>query len=408
MDPVTKWQQAILLIKHFATGLLIPVLNVLLLQKGATLQTLPLLLAIFSVTVVCMELPSGIFADMFGRKMAFLLSCVMHTIAIVMLFAGNHIAWLVSAMIFCGLGRAFSSGSLDALFIDQAMHRLGDNVLAKVTARLMVLEGVGFAAGSIAGGFLASVTHTYLSNLAVQAFLYMTLFVICLRVVSEHPIVQTKQRVSLKSHLNQGKQVVLSSRRFTWLLMGVLVVGFFLSTVETYWQSNFIRLSKSDNIAWMLGFITFTGFVTVILGSTFGQRFMDRYKSKWWIIYTIGRMLFGVSIVVLAIQGTVGGFVAGYVIVYMFLGINSVVETTLLNKMTPASMRASMLSLSSLIAQIGMILAAVFSSLLVGIVGSSGIWVTAGVLMGGYALAMVFSIRGKESVVRGSRLPENQ
>jgi MFS family permease len=390
-----------MLIKHLATGLSIPVLNVFLLQKGATLQTLPLLLAIFSVTVVCMELPSGIFADMYGRKKAFLLSCVMHTIAVMLMLTGNHIAWLVMAMVFYGLGRAFSSGSLDALFIDQAINRLGDNILAKATARLMILEGVGFAAGSVAGGVLASVTRTYLANLIAQIVLYILLFVLSVRMISEQPIRASTQRSSLKSHLLQGKQVVRSSRSFILVLTGVLLVGFFLGTIESYWQSTFMKLSKTDNIAWMLGLITFIGFATVIFGSTVGQKWMDKNRTRWWILYTACRILFGVAIVAFAVQGTVGGFITGYVIVYMFLGINSVVESTLINKMTPAAMRASMLSLSSLIAQIGMIAAALFSSILVGIIGAAGIWMVAGSLMGGYALFVGFFTQAAGSISKG-------
>jgi MFS family permease len=401
---LTKPQQAMMFIKHFATGLLIPVLNILLLQKGATLQTLPLLLATYSVTVVCLELPSGIFADMYGRKAVFLLSCVLKTIAVLLLSVGGNLAWLIFTMIFYGSGRAFSSGSLDALFIDQAMDRWGDSILAKVTARLTVLEGVGFAVGSICGGFLASVTRTYLSNLAVQVLLNVILFVVCLFLVSESPTVLSEQRPSIRDHLNQGKRLVLSSRNFTLILMGVLIVGFFLSTIETYWQPTFITLSKRDNILWMLGLITFTGFSTTILGSTLGQRLMDRFINKWWAAYNICRVSFGISIIVFALQTTTGGFVAGYIIVYLFLGINSVVETTIINKLTPANMRASILSLSSLMAQIGMLFASLFSSLLVIPLGVSGVWIAAGILMGGYAVIVVIVTKDKKSAVQEASL----
>jgi len=267
----------------------------------------------------------------------------------------------------------------------------------------MLLEGLGFAVGSVAGGVLASVTRSYLSNLVVQALLYVVLFFVCLRVVSEQSSGPVKHRPSLRSHLEQGKQVVLSSRKFSLILVGVILVGFFLSTVETYWQPAFMKITKSDNIAWMLGLITFIGFFTVIFGSAFGQKLLDKFQTKWWGIYIAVRILFCVSIVALAVQGTAGGFVIGYVIVYMCLGINNVVESTLINKLTPANMRASMLSLSSLIAQIGMIAAAIFSSILVGIIGSSGIWIVSGSLLGVCTLIVAVAAKGS----KGSRISQN-
>lgn len=392
---MTKLQQSIMLIKHIATGLMIPILSVLLLQKGATMQTLPLLFATFSVTVACMEVPSGIFADMYGRKQVFLMSCVLQIIAALLLFFAVNPGSMALAMVFFGSGRAFSSGSLDALFIDQAMDHQGENILAKVTAQLAILEGVGFAAGSIAGGFIASVTNTYLSNLIVQFLLNITLVLICLLFVQEQPAAHAEQQRSLRDHLKEGKQLVLSSRRFILIFISVFVAGFAMSTVETYWQPTFANLSKMNNVAWALGLITFAGFITAILGSTLGQMLMDKFKGMWWIIYNICRTSLGVTFIIYALQESISGFLTGYGVIYLFIGINSVAETTIINKWTPGRMRASVLSLSSLITQIGVLVASVLSSLLVVYLGVSGIWAISGILVGGYALILIFAVKDR-------------
>jgi len=392
---MTKLQQSIMLVKHIATGLMIPILSVLLLQKGATMQTLPLLFATFSVTVACMEVPSGIFADMYGRKKVFIMSCVLQIIAVSLLFFAGNPGSMALAMVFFGSGRAFSSGSLDALFIDQAMDRQGENILVKVTAQLAILEGVGFAAGSIAGGFIASVTNTYLSNLIVQFLLNITLVLICLLFVQEQPAAHAEQQRSLRDHLKEGKQLVLSSRRFILIFISVFVAGFAMSTVETYWQPTFANLSKMNNVAWALGLITFAGFITAILGSTLGQMLMDKFKGKWWIIYNICRTSLGVTFIIYALQESISGFLTGYGVIYLFIGINSVAETTIINKWTPGRMRASVLSLSSLITQIGVLVASVLSSLLVVYLGVSGIWAISGILVGGYALILIFAVKDR-------------
>lgn len=141
-------------------------------------MALPLVLSIYSLTVLCLELPSGIFADMYGRKKVFLLSCVFLFISFSLLFAANNIIYLIFAMIFLGLSRAFSSGSLDALFIDQALAMHGENCLTKVTARLAFLESSGLALGGIAGGFLSYITVTYTSNIILR--LVLTMYIIYL------------------------------------------------------------------------------------------------------------------------------------------------------------------------------------------------------------------------------------
>jgi hypothetical protein len=52
---MSKINQAILFISHFSLGLVLPVLNLIFLDRGATLQTLPLLYMIMAITVLCLE-----------------------------------------------------------------------------------------------------------------------------------------------------------------------------------------------------------------------------------------------------------------------------------------------------------------------------------------------------------------
>jgi predicted acyltransferase len=70
----------------------------------------------------------------------------------------------------------------------------------------------------------------------------------------------------------------------------------------------------------------------------------------------------------------------------MMLGASNAAEGALINKFTPNSMRASMLSLNSLIAQIGSLCASVFSSIMILKLQFTGIWLAAGMLLGGYAI----------------------
>ncbi len=71
---MSKTKQLIIFINYASLGIILPVLNLILLKKGADLKTLPLLIACYSATVLCFELPSGICADLYGRKTVFLIS----------------------------------------------------------------------------------------------------------------------------------------------------------------------------------------------------------------------------------------------------------------------------------------------------------------------------------------------
>ena len=71
---MSKTKQLIIFLNYASLGILLPVLTLILLRKGADLKTLPLLIASYSAAVLCFELPSGICADLYGRKTVFLIS----------------------------------------------------------------------------------------------------------------------------------------------------------------------------------------------------------------------------------------------------------------------------------------------------------------------------------------------
>jgi MFS family permease len=386
---MTRLQQVIMGINQFSVGIVLPVLNLILLERGASLQTLPLLFVVYAVTVMCFEMPSGICADLYGRRTMFLLSCGFQLISFSLILVGTTTVWLVFAMIFNGLGRAFSSGSLDALIIDQAIERSGEEVLSKVTSRLAVLEGIGLGLGSILGGILAAVSGNYLINIVLRVV--FTVVIVCLTLVHirEMPIPKTRgQRVSLLVHLKEGGQLVGAAPGLCLILGGVFFLGFFLSTLETYWQPAFMSVTTFPNSSWILGFIACVGFFAVTLGNIIAQRILVTFKNRWWRIFGISRIIFAVCLILFAVQKNSFGFIFGYMGIYLFMGVSNVTESTIINQLVPNHLRASLLSLNSFILQIGVMSAGIFSSFMIGYLDFKGIWLTAGILLIVYAVTV--------------------
>ena len=396
---MNKMQQVIFTANSLSTGIILPVLTLVLLEKGANLQTLPLLMAVYSLTVLLLELPSGILADMFGRKTVFLISCGSQLISFALLLISYNLITLVSAIIFLGLGRAFSSGSLDATIIDQALVNGNEDCLPKVTSRLAVLEGAGLAAGSIAGGFAASAFGTYGSIIIIRLILTAIVTLLSLVFIRElprrHEADKTVPVPSLAGMVRQGRQLIINNHELGLILIGVFFTGFFLFTIETYWQPAFTSIPHTTQSTWMLGIITFIGFSSVTAGNILAHKLLNSFKKNWWIIFNISRIIMSAVIMVFSVSSGTVGFIVLYAGMYLMLGTGNVSESSLVNKYTPNDMRASMLSLNSLVSQIGGLCASLFSSIMVIRLHFSGIWLVAGILMACYAvfLAVVTNIR---------------
>ena len=400
---MTKIQQAIIFINKFSLGIIVPILNLILLERGANLKTLPIFMALYAVTILCSELPSGVCADLFGRKTVFLFSCGFQVLSLILLLLSTNIIWLIFVIIFNGLSRSFSSGSLDALIIDQAVNSQGEECLPRITSRLAILDGIGLAAGGIAGGIIAYIGSTYLTNIILRIGFTVVVFVLCLLYIKEVQQEQdTQERIPLSAHLKNSKEVLLSVPTFKFILIGVFFIGFFVMTIETYWQSAFLRVSPLTNSSWLLGIITFIGYMAAAFGNSISHRLLRKFRNQQWRVYMISQFVLCLCIIILALQGNGIGFIFGYAGIYLLLGLGDVATSSLINQYTPNQIRASVLSLNSFILQAGVMCASIFSSIMVSRLKISGIWIVAGILIGGYAF-LVFILKYSRKLRRSKR-----
>lgn len=58
---MSRVNQIAILLRNLATGILAPVLTLVLLANGASISTISLLLGAYSLTVILFEFPSGVF-----------------------------------------------------------------------------------------------------------------------------------------------------------------------------------------------------------------------------------------------------------------------------------------------------------------------------------------------------------
>ena len=371
--------QAVTLLRSLSTGLISPVLTLMALAHGASILTLSLVNSAYAFTVIAAEFPSGVFADLFGRKRSFVVSSVCVLISYLLFIISHSFTMLLIAMVFHGLGRAFASGSIDALAIDETST---DAELVKVTSRLNVLESVGLSVGALAGGLLAGVGSGYMANLlacftVISIMLLLTIFTI--REVPPHQK-QGQERPCLREHLGKSFGFMKQRGVIRMLIIFSVLSGLGMMAVETYWQP---AVNDFNAAPWMLGVINFLGFGMVIVGSKLTEWLLTRKPRSGKGLMLLQKALWGGSLFGLWLSRGKTVFVGNYSLGYLFLGGASVAESTLLNREAPAAQRASILSLFSFLLQIGGLLGSLGSYWVVLQFGFRAIWP----IMGGLVIA---------------------
>ncbi len=382
-----KTHQAVLFLKSFATGLLVPVLTLALLAHGASIRTLSLLLGAYSGIVILAEFPTGIFADLYGRKNAFVVSALFQILSFGIVLVSRSGALLLLAMILFGLGRAFSSGSIDALVIDEVLVIIDDSVasgvaLARVTARLSILESAGLAIGALAGGLLAGVLPRYEANLIANLSITLLLLALTVLFIHEKPLRKkdTPRAGMRRIRLQVKESLSFLSRKGTVRMLVLLsgITGFTLLALETYWQPALASITTNTRIFGVIGVI---GFACVIAGSKLTERLMARHPASGTVLALGFKAIMGVCLILLAFQTRTVAFTGAFALVYLFLGSGSVAENTLLNQNAPSDQRASILSLFSFVLQTGGLLASLCGYLVSAATDFKAMWLVAGGLL---------------------------
>lgn len=383
-------------LNSYINGLLVPVLSLVLMDKGASLSNLSLIMGMYAVTVVVFELPTGIMADMIGRKKTFCISLIISLISSLFLLFGGSIAAVCIAIVLQGLTRAISSGSFEALFIDSYIDAFGKDALHKVTTRLSVLDALGLSAGALTGGLFPEIAKdyvilagTYDLNLIVKIFLTVIAAVLAFVFIKETTEIDTKERVSLKQHIKNSSAFIVKSKTIICILISVFSTGFFLYALETYWQPHFIFLMEDKGLLVLLGVMAFLYLAAAMAGHITSGIIIKRINTKK--IYLVLRLFLAFSVILMALQLNIVSFIVMYTIVYFVFGMANIPEGVILNTEVPNEIRASVLSVNSLILQAGGLIGSVVNSLIINYTSIPVVWIiSSGVII----LSILLTFKG--------------
>lgn len=171
---------------------------------------------------------------------------------------------------------------------------------------------------------------------------------------------------SFKAQAKQFGQVLSSSPFLMAFSLSVVVQGVLLASLESYWQPYFRQLLVSDSQLWILALISASIFAVSVLESIIGKRFISHMRPSG--LYFLAFALIFVIQLVLSQSNTLLQCLILYELIFLLLGVVSVVGMYLLNTEAPDAVRTSLSSVSSSCLQsggvVGNVLAAAVFSLL--------------------------------------------
>jgi len=380
----------------FIVGLTFPVLVLLLMEKGLDIAQAGMAMAAYSATIILLELPTGGLADSIGRKRTYLVAIAIQMAGGLALLLSFDLLTVVAATVVMGTARAFSSGSMEAWFVDEYKRAEPDGNLQRALARAGVFIPLGLGLGSLVGGVIPSLSGawagvlplgTYDMNLVLMEGMMVVQLILTLALVQED---LAGRSGSIRAGLGRFPEVLSTSfqhgvrnRTVLVLLLASLLFGVALSSIELLWQPRVSDLLGTTELTWVLGVLAAGYFISASAGSMLSPRACSLFRNRYpWVIFAT-RLLTGALLLLLAFQDTILGFTLFYFLILMTEGVADSPDATLYNAELPSRVRSTMMSFKSLVLQTGGLIGSLSMGYLAGAYSIGSAWMVASAILGG-------------------------
>jgi predicted MFS family arabinose efflux permease len=367
-DPASVRRRFLVLLalRWLPTGLMIPVLVLLLLERGLTLAQLGLAFAAQGFVVLILELPTGGFADTLGRRRVLLVASVFEVGAIAMLIAADSVAVLALAFAFLGVYRALESGPLEAWYVDTAQALDPEADIERGLSLGGIVLGVALGAGSLLSSAIVALdplptVDALVTPLIVTLVLIGVEFVAISILMTESP--PSLNASGLRQALAEVPAIIVGSIRTvraSTVLAALVAVeflwGFGMIAFENFTPARLAAvMGNADQAATVFG----PASAGAWLAAAGGAALVPVLTRRWRPGYAAAGLRIAQGVTVLGIAFAVGpvGVVVAYVLTVGINGASNPIHQGMLHRaiVEPRS-RATMVSVNSLIGQAGAML----------------------------------------------------
>lgn len=314
--------------------------------------------AFFTLGMMVFEIPTGVVADTWGRRLSYLLGTITLAAATFLYYllwqwSAPFWAWAVVSMLI-GLGFTFFSGAVEAWLVDALNHTQYNGDLEAVLGRGQMVAGAAMLVGSVAGGVIAEATTLGVPFL-LRVGVLIVMFAVAFRLMRDlgftpapatSPLRATRSVFSASVRYGLGNPAVRYVMLAAPFAGGVGIYAFYAA------QPYLLELWGDPTAYTVAGLAAALVAGAQIAGGYAAPRIRRLFRKR------TTTLLLGVVLgaVVLALFGLAGSFALAVLLLaawgLLFAAIIPV-RQAYLNGMIPSEQRATLLSFDSLMGNTG-------------------------------------------------------
>ena len=384
---------------RFAMGLTVAVVALALADRGLDLFRISLLFGVYSVTTLVMEVPFGGLADSIGRKPVFLAAVVASLISLVLFLSSSGFAGLALSFAFIGFGRALRSGTLDAWFVETFRAAAPNVDVQPALAKAQWANAMGLALGALLGGLLPDMLGAAASGYGFSiydvsygaSFVVMVgVLVFTLLAIDEAPRPPSPEAprhgcAAVPAVMAGAAGLALRHPALSMLLAALALFLMATNPVEVFWPTHAKPMLDAAYANTVIGAVTAGYFFAIALGASLSPHLSRIFRRRHAVTLAAILACLAVLQVALAMQGGIAGFVSVFALYSILLGASETPASSILHRCVGDHQRSTLLSLRSLIQQLGAALGLVMAGALAEVYTTPTAWVVGAVVLLGAA-----------------------
>jgi MFS family permease len=381
-------------------GILLPFIILLPLARGLSLAEAGAIWALHSLVALLFEVPSGAVADGYGRRRTLVAGASLMAVSLVIYAVAEVPLAFAAGTGTLAAARALISGSLEAWYVDTLRAIDPGAALSPGLSRGSIADGLGMAAGALAGGFLplafggldhsgaGFIFYTPVTLIAAGVAVGYLVAVLVLVEETPPPPASASVRAKVLEILAATRTQVRGSLVVRTVLVVAVAFGVAVSAVELLWQPRLADLlGDAEEHSVLFGVLVAGSMAALAAGAALSPRVIAAVGSRngYCLVVALGAVL----LMALAAAASPAALVLAYLLFFASLGLADPVHFELLHEATGDAVRATVLSAESLAGQGGGIVGNLALGAVAGASGVPAAWLIAGGLVGLSALLVL-------------------
>lgn len=321
-----------------------------LIYKGIPLWQVGMLEAIFHITSFVSEVPTGILADLLGRKRVLIAGRICSLIASLLMILSTGFFGFAISFIFCAWGFNLNSGSEEALIYDSLKINGKEGEYIKINARLNVILEISQGISTFIGGVLSEYSYVF-CYLTAAVLAFVSILPAFFFQETEYLMQNSSSHKEINplQHLKVCFVTLRENKKIQSILFYYPITFTFYTVMFFYGQKYFsdYHLNKIQ-----ISIIMLIGSLISCLGAISCRLILNIFKGKTKYITSLCMSA--------AIMGL---YLHNLVLAVTFFAISSFMNALLypiqsdsLNKLIPSEQRATIISVNSMLFSFMMII----------------------------------------------------